>query len=301
MPTGSYTGNTSSVSDYIASVSTMLDRLPDNTQNLIDPKDLRDPIWTLWNRIDDLSASFSAATAATAFYNRTTPTPISVGGVTIGTTFSGTVQDALDKILYPYIAPACSLSGGNNREFGSSNAVTLSWSATKNSNPIISIIVNGIPIVPTGNSQSGVAGATATQDINTTFYMSVSDGTSTPTSNTTVTWLNKRYWGRHATFTLPTNMQILALSGAGVGTGNELSTTRLQTRNGIDGAGQYLVFAWPTSFGTPQFKVNGLFTTAWTKIGNAITFTNAFSYVNTYDVWISNTPQNSPLGTFEIL
>ena len=38
-------------------------------------------------------------------YLRLNPTTVSVGGAPIGTTFSGTLQDALDKILYPYVSP----------------------------------------------------------------------------------------------------------------------------------------------------------------------------------------------------
>lgn len=39
-------------------------------------------------------------------YIRPTPMTITVGGAVIGTTFDGTVQDALDKILYPFGAPS---------------------------------------------------------------------------------------------------------------------------------------------------------------------------------------------------
>lgn len=38
-------------------------------------------------------------------YDRDTPMSITVGGATPGTTFKGTVQDALDKILYPFGVP----------------------------------------------------------------------------------------------------------------------------------------------------------------------------------------------------
>ena len=61
-----------------------------------------------------------------------------------------------------------------------------------------------------------------------------------------------------------------------------------------------MVFAWPTSFGTPAFVVNGLPNTAFTLISSAFSFTNANGYVNTYDVWISNTAQNSPIASFQI-
>lgn len=41
-------------------------------------------------------------------YIRITPTQLAVGGAPVGTTFNGSVQDALDKILYPFISPTFS-------------------------------------------------------------------------------------------------------------------------------------------------------------------------------------------------
>ena len=83
-----------------------------------------------------------------------------------------------------------------------------------------------------------------------------------------------------------------------------LSGTKNGTYLGINGSsttpGEYLVFAWPSSYGTPTFTINGLPNTAWTKIGISISFTNMNSYANTYDVWISNTAQNSPITSFVI-
>ncbi len=273
--------------------------LPNNNSNLIDPQDLRDSVFTLWNRVDNISASVSIVGSVSNDYIRSTAMPIAVGGASIGTTFSGTVQQALDKILYPYIGPASSLSGGGVREFGATTSTTLNWSVTKNTDSIFSITVNGTPIVPTGNSQAGSQAANATQNVSTTFNMSAQD---TPTgsitnSSTSISWLNKRYWGTNSTFTALNSAQILALSG------NELSATRVQNRDGINGGGNYLVFAWPTLFGTPTFVINGLPNSAWTKINSAYSFTNAAltPYTTTYDVWISNTPQNSPITLFQIL
>ncbi len=288
---------------YSTTVDTLDDLmayLPDNNANLIDPKDLRDTAYTLWDRIDILSASVSAGASVSALYDRATPTLLAVGGANVGTTFSGSIQSALDKILYPYITPLCSLSGGGNREFGLTTSVTLAWSVTKNSDSIFAITVDGTPVVPTGNSQSGVQSASAIQDVDTTFTMSTTDGTTSATASTTVTWLNRRYWGIFPTFTALNSAQILGLTGAGVGSGNELSTTKVQTRDGINGAGSHIVFAWPTTFGTPSFIVNGFTSTAWTKINNTYSFTNTNGYITNYDVWISNTIQNSPITTFQI-
>lgn len=298
---GTYSGGSASANRY-DNIGEMLVQLADNTANSIVAQDVRDPVFTLWERINEVQLLASQSASASSFYSNATQVPISVGGIAAGTSFSATysMQQMFDLLLYPYIAPSCSLSGGGSREFGASIVVALSWSVVKNTNPITSIIVDGNPQLPTGNSQVGVAAANAVQNVNTTFNMSTSDGTSTPGSSTTVTWLNKRYWGRHPSFTLPNNAQILALDGAGVGTGNELDTSRVQTRNGIDGASQYLSFAWPTTFGNPSFVINGLPNTAWTKIGNAIPFGNANGYTASYDVWISNTAQNSPITSFQI-
>ena len=62
--------------------------------------------------------------------------------------------------------------------------------------------------------------------------------------------------------------------------------------------GMYLVFAWPSVFGTPSFVVNGLLSTAFTKVrgvSNLNSFTNELGFTSNYDVWVSNTAQNSPL------
>ena len=71
MPTQSYNtgnsiydayapGNPNVIADY-QFISTLLDNIPDNTANLIDAKDVRDAVWTLWNRIDDIVVGLSSS------------------------------------------------------------------------------------------------------------------------------------------------------------------------------------------------------------------------------------------------
>lgn len=300
--TGSYI-NGSASANYFNTVGELLTQLPDNTANLIVASDIRDSVWTLWNRIDDVSLISASAASASVFYTNPSVTPVTVGGIPAGSSFSSTytMQQMFDKLLYPYISQACSISSITSREFGDTSLVIpLNWSVTKNSNSITSIIVNGSPVVPTGNNQSGVGSGTIVQNVNTSFSISTNDGTSVVSATTTVTWYNARYWGTSVSFGALTSGQILSLSGAGVGVGKELSTTRVQTRNGISGAGNYLVFAWPSSFGTPFFIINGLPNTAFTKVNNAFSFTNTYGYITNYDVWMSNTPQNSPISLFQI-
>jgi len=304
---GTYSGGSASANEY-STLPELLNQLPDNTANQIDAINVRNSVYTLWERILDVQMVASQSASASSVYSNSTPTPYTIGGIPAGTTFSNqTMQQMWDALLYPYIAPSASLGGGGTREFGGSNVLTLIWSATKGSKSITSIIVNGTPISVTGNNQSGTQAATATQNVNTTFSMTVSDipnGTSTVSSSTSLNWSSAVYWGKTPTFALP-SMTIVGTqpawaTGAGVGSGKALSTSRAGTYNGINGAGQYLVFAWPSSYGAPSFTVNGLPNTAFTKIGSGVSHTNMYGYVVNYDVWISNTAQNSPIASFVI-
>ena len=308
--------------EYRTTVYDLLSVLPDNAANLIDAKDVRDSVWTLWNRIDDVEISASASLSVNTNYIRSAAMQVEVGGAAIGTTFSGTIQDALDKILYPYVSQSNSISASNSpRQFGSSTAVTLSWTVTKNSNSITSITVDGVSVIPTGNTQTGTKSTTATHSLtpssvseSQSYTMTTSDGTSTKTTTATVTWMNKRYWGfidlstctpANPDLTLTpgdaaavgafiTDTKVKALTGAGVGTGNELATSLSKTLSNMNGAGKYLCFAWPTIFGNPTFVVGGFANTAFSKVRSNTSFTNDFGFSGVrYDVWISNTAYNS--------
>lgn len=254
-------------------------------------------------------------------YTNSGATPTTIGGISAGSTFSNkTMQEMWDALLYPYQVPAFSSFSRTNLEstyeVGQllvAGAQTFTWATTNSSNVsanTISIVQNFAPITTLLSSSANdgtealvlsdtYSAATSTS---VTLYTISAVNSLNNSFSTTISrnWRHKRYWGTHPSFTLPSDSDIINADGASVGAGNEFSTTRVQTRNGIDGAGNYLFFAWPTSFGTPTFTVNGLPNSAWTKIGNAISFTNAQGFVESYDVWISNTAQFSPITLFSI-
>ena len=319
MPTSSYySGGSASATEY-TTYQELLSQMPDNDGNLINAVNIRNSVYTLWERIDSVQVIASQSASASSYYTNLEPTPLALGGVPIGSTFSGaTMQQMFDLLLYPYIAPVPSISGGNNREFNSSNSVVLSWSVVKKSKSITNITVYGNVISPTGNNQSGLQTSTIPQNVNTALSVVVSDDgmVTSVSSSTSVNWLNAVYVGRTPTFAAP-SMTIVGAKpawadGAGApylpgysgtvltGKSKVLSSSRVGNYNGINGNGQYLVFAWPTSFGSPSFTVNGLPNTAWTKISSSISFTNMNGYVENYDIWISNTAQNSPIAGFVI-
>lgn len=319
--TGSYIGGSSSA-DYYNTAPELLSKLPDNSANLIKAKDVRDSVWTLWNRVDDVSIIAGSAASASAYFQNPAATPVTVGGIPAGSTFPTPhdMQTMWDKLLYPYIAPAPSLTGGSTREYGASTALTLNWSVTKNTDPITAITVDSIPIIPTGNSQAGSQGAVGSYPVSpgistsNVFSMTVTDGTTPVGSSTTLTWMNRIYWGSLAVAGNPnlttnpgdaaivsaaiSSATLLALTGAGVGSGSDLSTSKSKTYTGIDGGGDFLIFAWPSGVSgalTPTFTVNGLPNTAFTQVKTAWAFTNVFGFTTNYEVWVSNTIQNSPL------
>ena len=355
-------GNQNVVADY-AYISNLLANIPDNNTNLIDAKDVRDAVWTLWNRIEDINTGLSSsginiyATGSGTFsadlrYDRTrASSAAAVGGVPTGSTFSGTLQDVFDRIFYPYTAPTCALSGGGTRQFGSNTAVTLSFTLNKFEKPVtavsIQLLSGTTPILPIPSviTQNDTTPATfgpstlsttqvsivtyathsatpgATSEANT-YTLTIGDGKASSNATTTVTWMNYLYYGTLDLSGLSGNSNpdltvrpdgsnsgavgssIIQITGsidsntikASVGTYNRplaskiFATSRALSLTDYVAGDNYLFFAWPTSFGAPTFKINGLSNSAFTKVKSGFTFVNESGFSGVvYDVWISNT------------
>ena len=295
-------------------VDELLIQIPENTSGSIKADDIRDSVYSLWQKIETVSASFSSS--GTTSYDRISTTTVEVGGLPIGSTFSGSIQDALDRIFYPYVSPGASITSWSQKEFGDPTGYSfnLNWTATQNSNPITQIIVNGVlqtlsPLsgtVPATSTHSNTPGLQSTQ----VYNINVMDGISSTTSSTTVSWRNKIYWGVLDGTTVG-NPDLTSFPGSASSLGSlvssatilvlnsELSLTKNKTYTGINGGGKYLIFAWPSSVPVstlPTFTVNGLPNTAFTSVQSAWSFTNYWGFVSNYEVWVSDTIQNSPLN-----
>lgn len=78
-------------------------------------------------------------------YIRSSPVPITLGGITAGTyTPSGSIADTLDKLLYPYQNPTVSLTSNvstSTRQKGldTINGMTLTATCTKKSSPLLKV------------------------------------------------------------------------------------------------------------------------------------------------------------------
>ena len=169
--------------------------------------------------------SFSSSSSSTTGGGGSTPTPPSddcclfdgqraiTSVPEIGDNYNTTtVKDFLEAAFFSAAPPEASLTGGGTREMGGSTAVTLNWLATRGDNPITGITVNGTVIAPTGNTQAGSQGATATQDVTTVFSMAVTDGTDIATASTTVLWSLYNWYGSSASAPT-TSANVRALGG----------------------------------------------------------------------------------------
>ncbi|NPD47495.1 hypothetical protein [Lentimicrobium sp. S6] len=214
-----------------------------------------------------------------------------------------TVTEFLENYFYPALSPLAILTviGASVLEYNSQPNIngSLSWQVEKRTNPITSINVAGFAIEPTGENQNGNQAIMITCNQTNTFSIIVSDGNLSNTKQAKVYFRHGYYWGAMADISNVTDADIMALSGAGVGTGKVLDTNRQKTYDGIDGAGNYLVFAFPQSWGAPTFVINGLPNSAYTKVRQS-NFVNELGYSEPYQIWASNTKQNSTISLFEI-
>jgi len=277
----------------------MMSSLPDNDTNLISARDVRDSVFTLWKRGDELKEEI-IATISNFKYTNPEPLSTDLGGWQIGQTFNEVdLQLMFDTLFYPYVSPNSSISiFPSSGEFGQFNFTLVSWSAIKTKETIQSIKLNGVDIIPI--TQSATASLPVLSSTFSFYTLDVFDGSFTQSITATFSNKNLIYWG--SVPSINTNFSETTIKNLGF----SLLTDNLSFNvDGIDGGGDYLAFSWPSLFGEPIFITNGLTNTAFTKLNGvgglsaSIIYTNG-SYSTTYDFWVSDYKQNSPIDKFEI-
>jgi len=305
-------------SQTLSGIEQMMEVLPDNTSNQISARNMRDVVLTLYEDIQAVSASASITQTGFLYTNGGSST-VEVGGWPIGSTFNNVPLESLfNGLFYKYVPPTISISPSPSQlEFGNTQQVTLTMNLTARTNR-----VNGASLqTPNETISLGTVNGRQDKNVNpilntlTTFTFSVNDLNTSVTPNTgssnniatcQVVWRNRIYWGTinlvskgnpdltinpsatSSISSLFTDGLIRGLTGGGSGSGSELSTTLAQTRT-MTGGGNYLVFSWPTSFGTPIFYTGStLENSAFTKIRSDSSFINGNGYSTKYDVWVTN-------------
>lgn len=170
-------------------------------------------------------------------------------------------------------------------EIGSTvNSTVLTWTLG-GSAPTSQSVNQGIGPIAVGTlTATDLASYTTTR----TYTLTVGNSSGSATANTSVTFLNKRYWGPSANVSL-TDPQIIALS-------SEFASTFVGFDHNVTCANEYIYFAFPVSFGVPQVYVDGFHNTAWTITTGP--FVNASGASVNYYVYRSNNIQTG--GPFRI-
>lgn len=180
-----------------------------------------------------------------------------------------TLEAELAALLYVPVHITSFTASPSLVEIGTSvMTITLNWAINKD---ITAQTVNSVSFDPTLRTTL-VAGPISTD---WTVNMSATDGTTTDTASTSVLFRNKRYWGVSPNTTL-TNSEILALS-------QEFSTSRVKDVTYDASGGNYVYYAYPSSFGSlTAVKVGGLAFSDFST--TVINFTNASGHSSSYNL-----------------
>lgn len=229
-------------------------------------------------------------------YIRPDPVPSTVGGVTAGSTFNGTVEDALDALFYPYQAPAFtsfSFPQTTPLEVGDSVAAgskLFTWATSNSSNvaadSVQIIDVTGGTTLYLGGANDGsesLAIGTVTKSTDASHIWRISATNTHSASFTrdfTVTWYWRRFYGHStdgtATEALVEGLQNSSLTNTATATYSFSATTPTPT---------YKYIAYPTAWGLKtSFKDTSNNIDVAMQAASTISITNAFGQTTNYYV-----------------
>lgn len=214
-----------------------------------------------------------------------------IGGANDITFRDGTVQDTLEDLLYVNVNITSFTNTVNTVEKGQAiKAVTLKWAVNDSgTKPAVvkAITIDGTAVDKALRQKDFTYDDAGAVTANKTYTLKVTDNRDyVATKTTAITFLNGKYYGKttdksDATIT---NDFIQGLTKA-------LASSRTGDFVVNAGAGEYIVFAIPASFGTPAFYVGG-FEGGFDKI-KTFDYTNPSGFTESYDVWAST---NANLG-----
>lgn len=116
---------------------------------------------------------------------------------------------------------------------------------------------------------------------NRSYTLTVNDGQKSVSRSASISFRNKIYYGISDLESLM-NDDVLNLNG-------ELATSRTKTAT-FNPVNQFIYFVFPTSFGTPSFKVNGLTNDAW--VTTTFNHINNQRHTESYTIYRSQFRQN---------
>lgn len=205
--------------------------------------------------------------------------------------FTDEYRQLIDDLAYTAIAFVFASATNATNEIGSTvTGTAITWSFNKE--PKAQTIKFGSEVAEVLDKSirsKTYSGKTITS--NTSIVITATDERNAQASRTlNITFQPRAYWGVAQNKEIYDSADILALSGSA------LTSTRTRNINVNAGEGEHIIYAIPSSFGTPTFKING-FEGGFVKVGT-INFTNASGYSQNYDVYKSVNPN---LGSTQVV
>jgi len=200
------------------------------------------------------------------------------------------------------IATFSNTGGATTVEIGTGTwkaAGAISFSATYNNGPATGGYVSHTGWSNLTLTGGGFVGPTASTEAATypasvggtkVFTLNATDGATSPTSTSTFSFVNRRFWGTSATTSGYTEANVEGLSG------NDLSNSGSGSFTVTAGPGQYIIFASRTALGTRTFTVGGF--EGGFMAPETVSITNASGYTENYYVYRS---VNANLGTTTVV
>lgn len=291
-------------------VDDLLGKLPDNVNNEIKARDVRDAVYTLWKKIDRQTATYSLQDI---LYTGTAS--VTIGGINKGDIFTqSTIQEMWDFLIYPKTDAILTLEADRYEvENGSNSNINLNWSITAgNECTINQILLNNNPLIPTFIND--YASGTSTLGATASYTLDVFDDCNHSQEVVTIDFLDKFYYGEDLLSIGGKTVNLTTILENGLPIPNfvhiddafilTLSNILIRDINDIElnkfgGNAKHMIFAFPSYYGDVKFIINGIFTTAITKI-KTFEFTNVYGYKEFYDVYASNTIQNYHIEDLKI-
>lgn len=202
--------------------------------------------WELTTKYYVDSLTSNSGTASVETFTNATPVPVTLGGVTAGSTFSNaSVTSVLNTLLYPYLSHVVTLSINTNLcEKGFDPTVALAWAITKRTNNIIGASMpnsNFNPVLPITSTTANSASGNWVMNTDRTWTLTATDGTTNTTNSTTLYFRYPYFYGMTASD--------LTSGGFGLYTG----LTKLLAFQGnktvlLNGTSQYIYFCYDSTY-----------------------------------------------------
>lgn len=193
--------------------------------------------------------------------------------------FTDEYKQMIDDLAYVQIAVSSMSATNASNEIGSTvTQTTVTWTLNKTPESL-TIKFGSEAEITLENTATSYQFTGKTITSNTVITLKATDERDyTATRTASISFSPKVYWGTSDQTTFE-SAQILGLANSA------LAGSRARTFTVNAEAGQYIVYAFPTSFGTPTFNVGG-FDGGFVKTGT-VEFQNASGYTQNYDVWRS--------------